>query len=224
MDSSNPESFYVTSSPLPSGWFDLDIGANRLFKAGSATYSSGVFTVNGSSLATGGSGDGLHFVYQPITADFTIIARITSLNNQFARAGVMIRQTLDSNSPDAVTYSSPFGSSAFLAEFDYRTSYGGPLGALSLGTGSLGWVKLIRAADTFTAFYSPDGINWTQVGTTQTIQSTQAVYAGIATTTGGGSAGLERRRSTMCQSHWEGPSQILLSRGCRECRVLLARS
>jgi RHS repeat-associated protein len=184
MDSSNPESFYVTSSPLPSGWFDLDIGANRLFKAGSATYSSGVFTVNGSSLATGGSGDGLHFVYQPITADFTIIARITSLN-QFARAGVMIRQTLDSNSPDAVIYSNPSGN-AFLAEFDYRTSYGGPLAALSLGTGSLGWVKLIRAADTFTAFYSPDGINWTQVGTTQTIQSTQAVYAGIATTTGGG--------------------------------------
>src|SRR5207249_2473080 len=99
MNSSNGVIFTVTSSPLPSGWFDQDIGP--VSNAGSATYSGGVFTVQGSR-------PGLHFVYQPIATDFTIVARVTSLS-QYAQGGVMIRQSLDANSSSASAFMYAYG-------------------------------------------------------------------------------------------------------------------
>jgi hypothetical protein len=64
----------------------------------------------------------------------------------------------------------------------YRALTGAPTGSASAGTGSLGWVRLTRNTNTYTAFYSGDGNTWTQLGTTQTIPSPQTVYVGLAVT------------------------------------------
>jgi len=45
MNSSNPVIFTVSSQPLPSGWFDQDV--DQVGQTGNASYSSGVFTVQG---------------------------------------------------------------------------------------------------------------------------------------------------------------------------------
>ena len=179
MQSSNGVYFTVESQPLISGWLDLDIG-NPATK-GSASYSGGVFTIQGSGGSGGATSDSLHFVYQPLSTDGTIIARVASATSN-ARAGVMIRQSLSATSTEAFMYAFPYGNPAFIGEFDYRTLTGGPTSSASVGSGSLGWVKLIRNTNTYSAYYASDGNTWTQVGTTQTIPSSQTVYVGLAVT------------------------------------------
>src|ERR1700675_1939311 len=59
---------------LPTGWSDQDIG--QVGVTGSASYSSGVFTVQGAGWGAANlPSDGLHFVYQGLSGDGTIIAR-----------------------------------------------------------------------------------------------------------------------------------------------------
>jgi RHS repeat-associated protein len=183
MDSSNAVAYTVTTTPLLSGWLDTDIG--RVWQPGSASYSGGVYTINGAGSA-GGSADALHFAFQQISTDFTIVARLTSLTTG-TYGGVMVRETLDGNSPNAATYVYPYGNPAYWSEFAYRTVYGGTVSTPAIAiTGLPCWVKIVRASNTFASFASYDGVSWTQIGATQTIQTTQTVYVGLATTKGSG--------------------------------------
>ncbi len=178
MNNSNPVYFAVTANPLPLGWLNQDIGAT----GGSATYSSGVFTINGSGGSIGGTADGFHFVYQPLSGDGTIVARVASRQggSSSPQAGAMIRETLDPGAKDAYVsfwpnqgyfYYRPTtaGTTSFQA-----TSFGGPTYPY--------WVKLTRSGNTFSGYVSLDGVYWTQVGTSQTITMAQNVYVGLAVT------------------------------------------
>ena len=75
------DDFTVTSagSSLPVPWSDSDVGSPAV--AGSASYSGGVFTVNGSGADVWGSTDQFNYVSQPLTGGFTITARVTSQSN-----------------------------------------------------------------------------------------------------------------------------------------------
>jgi hypothetical protein len=95
-------SLTVTSAappPLPSPWVDTDIGAPAL--AGSASFSSGTFTVKGSGADIFGSNDQFNYVYQPTTGNGTIIARVTSQTNTSsnAKAGVIWKASTATGSP-----------------------------------------------------------------------------------------------------------------------------
>src|SRR5262249_7829919 len=92
MNSSNPLVFTVTSQPLPSGWLDTDIGSVGL--TGSATYSSGTFTVKAAGQGISGTADSMHFVYQSLTGDGAIVARVTNYSSGAAQVRVMFRETL----------------------------------------------------------------------------------------------------------------------------------
>ena len=63
--------------------------------SGSATYSSGIFTVNAGGLDIWDASDQFHFVYQAISGDANC-CRVDSLTmvNDFTSAGVMIRGAL----------------------------------------------------------------------------------------------------------------------------------
>jgi RHS repeat-associated protein len=173
MDDSNPTYFTVTSEPLPSGWLDQDLGGEPT--TGSATYSSGVFTDNGPGRGTlYNQPDQVHFIYQPLIGDGSIVARITSLSA--GQAGVMIRNTLDPNdvSASALDYSGTF----YMQE---RSGYGGSPAVQALASETLPyWVKLVMSGGTFSAFAAPDGSTWTQMGTSQTISMGQTVDIGLA--------------------------------------------
>src|SRR6266852_4441492 len=88
---------------LPSVWTDGDIGAPGV--AGSASYANNVFTVNGAGAQIYGTADAFHFVYQPLSGDGTIIARLVSLQggSGYVSAGVMIREGLSAGSTNAKT-------------------------------------------------------------------------------------------------------------------------
>ncbi|HXJ06572.1 MAG TPA: hypothetical protein VNH65_15820, partial [Candidatus Acidoferrum sp.] len=48
--------------------------------------------------------------------------------------------------------------------------------------------KVSRSGNTFSSYTSPDGVNWTQRGTSQTINMAQNVYVGLAVNSGSTSA------------------------------------
>jgi RHS repeat-associated protein len=184
MINSNPVVFEVTTQPLPSPWLDQDIG--NVGVGGSATYSGGTFTLNGAGTQIGGTADGIHFVYQPMSGDGTIVARVASLQNgqNYDEAGVMIRETL---APGATMAFSGFQAGA--TRFTYRTTTGGSSSSSTGSTVALPyWFMLIRSGNTFKGYAAPDGVNWTQVGSTQTITMAGNVFVGLAVTSTSNSA------------------------------------
>src|SRR6266566_1837922 len=126
-------SLTVRSIPtLPSVWTDGDIGSVGV--AGSAGYANGTFSVAGAGQGTFfTSTDGLHFVYQPLAGDGTIVARVVSLQgSSSAQAGIMIRETLNAGANHVYLFE--YASTLYLTE---RTSAGASRSYQSLGSGSL---------------------------------------------------------------------------------------
>jgi RHS repeat-associated protein len=173
MNDSNGIGFTVTSQPLPVPWLDQDVGLVSI--AGSASFASGVFTVEASGNGIQGTADGMHFVYQPLSGDGSIVARVASSQGTYTQAGVMIRETLNPGSTNGYVFHENY------MYFYYRTSTGASTASYGNSAGSLPyWVKLVRTGNTFTAYISPDGVNWTQRDSAQTITMAQDVYIGFA--------------------------------------------
>ena len=174
-----------TGTPLPSGWTDGDVGAVGV--SGSASYANGTFTVQGSGqgVVGGYTVDALNFLYQPLSGDGTIVARVVSLPTG-ASAGVMIRETLDQSSTHG--YASGYSGRAY---FNYRTTTGSANSYDYNGGNTLPvWVKLVRTGNTFNSYWSPDGDSWYQVGTTQTMTMAQSVYIGLGVANNSNSSAL----------------------------------
>jgi regulation of enolase protein 1 (concanavalin A-like superfamily) len=163
---------------LPSPWVDADVGA--VGATGSASYSAGTFTVAGAGADIWGTADGFNFVYETLTGDGSIVAEVTGLGNTdpWAKAGVMIRETLNANSAFAETLVTPANGSTF----QWRASTGASAqSATGPSVAAPYWVKLERAGNAFTGSVSTNGTSWTAVGTA-TIPMTATVYIGMAVT------------------------------------------
>jgi RHS repeat-associated protein len=174
MNDSNGVGFTVTSKSLPVPWLDQDVGPVSI--AGSASYASGVFTVQASGTGIQGTADGMHFVYQPLSGDGSIVARIASSQGSYTQAGVMIRETLNPGSTNGYVFHY-----SCCMYFYYRTSTGANTASNGNASATVPyWVKLVRTGNTFTAYISPDGVNWTQRDSAQTITMAQNVYVGFA--------------------------------------------
>jgi RHS repeat-associated protein len=181
MNSSNGVMFTVAQSPIPSGWFDRDIG--RVGKTGSASYSNGVFTVQGAGNFVNNAADAFHFVYQPLATDGSVVARVVSQTTS-AQAGVMMRETLDAGSANVFPYYT-YNGSYMVSDFGYRDFPNASTNVYSLGsaTGPY-WVKAVRSANLFTCYVSTNGVNWTQIGNPQTITTGQQIYVGLGVSSG----------------------------------------
>ncbi len=165
-------------SPLPSPWASRDVGSVGV--AGSASHSSGVFTVRGAGADIWGSADGFHFVYQQLSGDLVLTARLASMQNThtYAKAGVMLRSSLAANSAHVILDMVPGGG----IEFMRRASSGGSTAYLGGTTASRPeWLRLSRSGSTISAFVSNNGSTWTPVGTTS-IALGSTVYAGLVVT------------------------------------------
>src|SRR5208282_1804963 len=100
MNDSNTVWLEVTSQPLPTSWLDEDIGTVGV--VGGSSYVNGTFTVVGGGLGAYLTSDGLHFMYQPLSGDGSIVARIVSVqSNYYPEALIMIRETLDPAASEA---------------------------------------------------------------------------------------------------------------------------
>lgn len=167
----------VTGPTLPAPWQNADIGT--VSPAGSATHSTGTYTVKGAGADIWGTVDAFQYVYQPVNGNVEIIARVASLTNTnaWAKAGVMIRETLAANSKHAMVAATPSNGVALQS----RSATGGTSVSVGTMTTIPVWVKLNRSGNTFTASRSTDGVTWTTIGTV-TITMTTSVYVGLAVT------------------------------------------
>src|SRR4029077_13123169 len=171
-------SLTVVSAPLPSGWADIDIGP--VGPAGSVSFSNGTFTVIGSGQYVWSIADGFNFAYQALSGDGAIVARVLSASGGAPgqSVGLMIRETLTPGSTNAYAL---FSGNAQIYLTDRNAT-----GGLSSSAGNTTpvtlpyWIKLVRTGSSFSAFASPDGVNWSQVGSAQTIAMAPNVFIGLA--------------------------------------------
>ncbi len=165
---------------LPSPWVTTDIGA--VAAAGSASYSSGTFTVIGSGADIWGTADEFRYVYQTASGACEMRARVATVGNTdvWAKSGVMVRESTAAGSRFAAVYITPSSG----VSFQWRATTGGSCSQTTVtGITAPRYVRLVRSASNgFTAYYSANGSTWTQVGTSQTISMATSVTMGLAVT------------------------------------------
>jgi hypothetical protein len=149
----------------------------------------GTYTMTGSGSdiwdVTGiGTGfhDEFHFAYKTLNGPGTIIAKVQSIENtnNWAKAGVMIRETLDADSVHAMMVVTPAEGVSF-----QRRNLTGDTSAADTTSGITApyWVKLERdVVGNFVAYHSTNGSNWVMQGTPDNITMGKNVYIGLAVT------------------------------------------
>ncbi len=162
---------------LPAPWTSADIGT--IPGTGAAGLSSGTFTVVSSGSDIWSTSDAFRYTYQPLVGDGSIVARVASIESTggWAKIGVMIRESVASNSRHAMMVVSPSNSVAM----QYRSNTGGSSTSIA-GPASLAapyWVRLVRVGNSLTGSVSSDGATWTQVGSV-TVSMASSVLIGLS--------------------------------------------
>lgn len=147
---------------LPNQWGhgDIESGAPSDASDGTAGYSNGVFTVSSMGRDIWLRGDNFHYVFQSVGTNGEMVARYLggSGTNLLAKAGLMVRETLDN---DARNVTMAVEQDNFLL-FQSRTATGDKTMRDLLRTNQLsyGWLKLVRNNDWVGGYVSADGTNW----------------------------------------------------------------
>ncbi|MHC4169979.1 MAG: hypothetical protein ACYSWQ_23770, partial [Planctomycetota bacterium] len=198
----------VLTLTAPRNWINHGVGVLSLWHRGFPPSvgsfiegPAGTFTMTGSGTDITGTADEFHYAYKTLTGPGTIVARVDSVQNthQWAKAGVMIRDTLDPNSAHATVFVTP-GQGVV---FEYRIGAGqNNVGAAAQETGITAphWVKLERdAAGFFTASHSTNGSSWTAIENSlpQNIAMASNVYIGLAVTSHDAAATCEAKFSNV---------------------------
>ena len=142
----------------------------------------GTFTMTGSGWDIQGSADGFHFAYRTLTGAGTIVARVNSVvdTNAWAKAGVMIRETLAPGSKNALVAVTPAQGVTFQWRMDTDA---GTSNSTEGGIPAPHWIKLERdLAGNFTGSQSTDGVNWQMIGAFENIQMSGTAFIGLALT------------------------------------------
>ncbi|HUT46727.1 MAG TPA: LamG domain-containing protein [Sedimentisphaerales bacterium] len=166
-------------------WFRGYPGSVGSFVEGPA----GTYTMTGSGadiwdisgLGTGYH-DEFHFAYKILTGVGSIVAKVESVENTntWAKAGVMIRESLDPGSVHATMAVTPgqgisFQRRTLTGDVSSHTTTGGVEAPY--------WVKIERdLSGNITAYSSANGSTWQIQGTPENIQMSSNVYIGLALT------------------------------------------
>jgi hypothetical protein len=161
-----------------------DIGSPTI--AGSfSDNGAGTVTLAGSGTDVWGTSDQFRFAYRSLTGDGSITALVATQTNTdpWAKAGVMIRGSLDPAAAHAFMAVTPGNGEAF----QRRNTAGGASTNTQTGGGTGAapyWVRLVRAGSTLTGYRSVDGVTWSLVGSdTVTLPTTVSIgYAVCAHT------------------------------------------
>jgi hypothetical protein len=188
---------------------DVDIGV-----AGSDPIVAGMMYVEGANaytIACEGSdiynnADGFNFAYEMKTNDFDVVVRQkdNKHTSNWAKGGLMVRETLDASSRDWNIINDPVSSDGINApdnsgfganavECNARNTTGGGSGGWNFQSSPVpaypnAWVRLKRTGNLLSAFYSTNGTSWTLQATNDpTVVGSQTalpavVYVGLCTT------------------------------------------
>jgi len=134
------------------------------------------------------SADEFRFAFKQLSGNGTLVAKVESLDNtnEWAKAGVMIREDLSAGSRFAAVYATP----------GQGVRYQGRLVSLGAATSDTAvatdeqkalkipvWIKIERSGANINCFYSSDGAKWTSMTwNPQSINFTSTVYIGLSVT------------------------------------------
>jgi alpha-L-fucosidase len=160
-----------------SSWLGQDVGA--VGKNGEFAKAGNRIVISGSGADIWGTADGFYYACRKLNGNGSITARVTSQQNTtgWAKAGLMIRESLNENSTYVINFMSPSNGIAL----QRRASTGGSASGVANPTGITApyWLRLTRSGNTFTADRSADGTTWTSVGSTS-VTMASSVYVGLA--------------------------------------------
>jgi regulation of enolase protein 1 (concanavalin A-like superfamily) len=133
-----------------------------------------------SGAGAGNFHDEFHYAYKQLSGVGSIQVKVLSVDNTntWAKAGVMIRETLDANSVHTMTVITPGQGVSFqrrpvTAQASEHTTLAGFQAPY--------WVRITRSGNDFTSEHSADGATWETIGT-QNIPMAATVYVGLALT------------------------------------------
>jgi len=143
---------------------------------------TGTYTMTAKGVDIWDNSDQLHFAYKELSGAGTIIAKVESVENthEWAKAGVMIRDTLEAGSRHAMVAITP-GNGVW---FGRRETAGGSSSSDNeAGITAPQWMKIERTiGGLVNAYYSANGTTWTQLGTSGPVTMNTPMYIGLALT------------------------------------------
>lgn len=163
-------------------WTDADIGIVQT--AGNAQSDpSGGFALTSVGTDIWGTNDTFNYLYQSIGTNGQIVALVGAMQGggNWARAGVMIRETLDPGARHAMI-AVTLNKGVY---FQWRsTANGESRQNPDPDTAAPYWIKLVRSDDWIGGYASADGTNWSLVGWQTISNLSDQVYVGLAVSSG----------------------------------------
>jgi hypothetical protein len=171
----------------PRDWTEEDVIELSLWFIGRPAYAgnfvegpAGTYTMTGSGTDIWGLSDEFHFAFQILSGPGSIIAKVESVENtnDWSKAGVMIRETLEPSSTHVMMAVTPSNGVWFGWRKEAgKDSYSQKQDAIIAPH----WVKLERnLSGDFRAYHSSNGSTWQALGAAQNIQMNKDVYIGLA--------------------------------------------
>ncbi|MGB2864077.1 MAG: hypothetical protein WBC05_12175, partial [Sedimentisphaerales bacterium] len=169
----------------------------------------GTYTMTASGADIWNTADEFHFASKILTGPGSIVARVESVEqtDNWAKAGVMIRETLDAGSKFAAVYITPTNADGtatngcrFQARIDTDASADSDSGVATTEQTAIVapyWVKLERdVGGNFRGYYSSNGSTWQSMSwNPQSISMSSNVYVGLALTSHNAAATCEAKFS-----------------------------
>jgi hypothetical protein len=187
---SNEVRILITSG-IPSFQFThLDNGAGIAAGTGGSR-SGNTYTLIGSGNDIWNNADSCEFAYIPVSGDGILTVRVASLvgnsgDGGWTKAGPMIRGSLDANAQEvsmlATTLTDATNGNRSTFQVRPTVAAASTSSYAATGTAVPKWERVVRVGNVFTAFYSTDGVTWTQQGSATTVAMPTDAYVGLAVT------------------------------------------
>jgi len=142
---------------------------------------AGTYTMTATGTDIWDTSDEFHFAYKQLTGVGSITARVLSVDNTdpWAKAGVMLRNTLEPDSRHASIFITPGQGVSFQRRL---VQMGASTETTESAIEAPQWIRIERdIGGNFTASYSTNGSTWTQLGT-DSINMNATLYVGLALT------------------------------------------
>jgi hypothetical protein len=183
-----PYSEATVTLDYPRDWTEQGVGVLSLWFRGYPAYvggfteaPTGTYTMTAAGKDIWDVSDEFHFAYKKFSGAGTIVAKVESVGNtdEWAKAGVMIRDTLEADARHAMVAVTP-GNGVW---FGRRGTAGGSTDSTKQAEiVAPQWVKLERTIGGLVrAYCSADGTTWTQFGLAPVLMD-MPVYIGLALT------------------------------------------
>jgi len=162
-------------------WSNLDVGAVGV--AGREIPDPDITrtTLEGSGADIWGTADAFHYRVTVTEGDHTLTARVRSIENthRWAKAGVMFRGGSGPGGPHVMVVVSPGRGVAM----QYRATLGGISANVALAPGvAPRWLRLARAGNTLTGYWSTNGTTWNRLGSIAVRLGEEDTAAGLVVT------------------------------------------